>query len=107
MVVGETAAWKATKGIDPLKVAIYVRWSTEDQGDGTTLDIQLEGCKHYILSQGWNFNQELVFIDDNCNTKKELYINGITQTHTKKELVAKESVFELRALLVEGVKIDE
>jgi len=54
-----------------------------------------------------DIKKELVFINDNCNTKKELYINGITQTHTKKELVAKESVFELRALLVEGVKIDE
>ncbi|MBD3839782.1 MAG: hypothetical protein IE878_05270 [Epsilonproteobacteria bacterium] len=51
--------------------------------------------------------KELDFIKENCDIKKELYINGITQTHTKKELVAKESVFELRALLVEGVKIDD
>lgn len=51
--------------------------------------------------------KELQFIKENCDITKELYINGITQTHTKKELVAKESVFELRALLIEGVKIDE
>ena len=51
--------------------------------------------------------KELEFIKENCTIEKELYINGITQTHTKKELIAKESIFELRALLVEGVKIDE
>lgn len=52
------------KNIDPNKVAVSVRWSTEDQGDGTTLQVQLEGCKHYILSQGWNINESLIFIDD-------------------------------------------
>ncbi|MCT7603423.1 site-specific DNA-methyltransferase [Aliarcobacter butzleri] len=54
-----------------------------------------------------DITKELEFIKENCTIEKELYINGITQTHTKKELVAKESIFELRALLVEGVKIDE
>jgi len=54
-----------------------------------------------------DITKELEFINENCDIKKELYINGITQTHTKKELVAKESVFELRALLVKGVKIDD
>lgn len=52
------------KAIDPSKVAIYIRWSTDDQGDGTTLDVQMEGCKHYILSQGWAYAEDLVFIDD-------------------------------------------
>ncbi|WOE68900.1 DNA methyltransferase [Hydrogenimonas thermophila] len=51
-----------------------------------------------------NQEEELEFIKVNCDISKELYINGISQTHTKKELVAKESIFELRALLVEGVK---
>lgn len=50
--------------IDPHKVAIYVRWSTEDQGEGTTLTVQLEGCKHYVLSQDWQVSQDLIFIDD-------------------------------------------
>jgi site-specific DNA recombinase len=46
------------------KVAIYIRWSTEDQGEGTTLDVQLDGCKHYLQSQGWHFHDDLVFVDD-------------------------------------------
>jgi site-specific DNA recombinase len=53
-----------TKSIDPSKVAIYIRWSTDDQGDGTTLDVQMDGCKHYILSQGWDFTADLIFIDE-------------------------------------------
>lgn len=53
-----------SKLIDPDKVAIYIRWSTDDQGDGTTLDVQMEGCRHYALSQGWNVNADLIFIDE-------------------------------------------
>ncbi len=52
------------KTVDPDKVAIYIRWSTDDQADGTTLEVQLEGCKHYVLSQGWIVNEDLIFIDD-------------------------------------------
>lgn len=52
------------KAIDPQKVAIYIRWSTDDQADGTTLDVQLEGCKAYVISQGWAVTDELIFIDD-------------------------------------------
>lgn len=55
---------RMVKTIDPDKVAIYIRWSTDDQGDGTTLDVQMEGCKHYALSQGWNVNDDLIYIDD-------------------------------------------
>jgi len=50
--------------IEPNKVAIYIRWSTDDQGDGTTLDVQMEGCRHYALSQGWEVTADLIFIDD-------------------------------------------
>jgi site-specific DNA recombinase len=50
--------------IDPTKVAIYIRWSTEDQGEGTTLEVQSETCRAYLTSQGWVVNPELVFIDD-------------------------------------------
>jgi site-specific DNA recombinase len=55
---------KLDKPIDPNKIAIYIRWSTEDQSSGTTLETQSEGCKHYILSQGWNINESLIFIDE-------------------------------------------
>jgi site-specific DNA recombinase len=50
--------------IRPERVAIYVRWSTDDQSEGTTLDVQLEGCRHYALSQGWQPTESLTFIDD-------------------------------------------
>jgi site-specific DNA recombinase len=50
--------------IKPDKIAIYVRWSTDEQTGNTTLEVQLEGCKHYIISQGWQVNEELIFIDD-------------------------------------------
>lgn len=50
--------------IRPDRVAIYIRWSTEEQSDGTTLIEQREGCEFYIRSQGWFVNPELVFIDD-------------------------------------------
>ncbi|HEY3367306.1 MAG TPA: recombinase family protein [Symbiobacteriaceae bacterium] len=56
-----------TKSIRPDRVAIYIRWSTEDQGDGTTLAVQQEGCGHYVLSQGWQVTSTLVFIDDGCS----------------------------------------
>lgn len=46
------------------RVAIYIRWSTEDQGEGTTLDVQTEACKAFIISQGWKFREELIFVDD-------------------------------------------
>lgn len=54
-----------------------------------------------------DIQKELEFIKENCDIDKQLYINGITQTHTKKELVAKELVFELRSLLIEGVRLDD
>jgi len=54
----------AQRAIDPTKVAIYIRWSTEDQTEGTTLDVQTDGCSHFVKSQGWIVNPNLVFIDD-------------------------------------------
>jgi len=49
---------------DPGAVAVYVRWSTDDQGHGHTLEIQSESCRHYLLSQGWLFQEHLLFVDD-------------------------------------------
>lgn len=45
-------------------VAIYIRWSTEDQSEGTTLAVQMEACQHYVASQGWRVREDLIFIDD-------------------------------------------
>ncbi|HYG59396.1 MAG TPA: recombinase family protein [Symbiobacteriaceae bacterium] len=53
--------------IRPDHVAIYIRWSTDDQGEGTTLAVQLEGCRHYALSQGWQYSPALLFVDDGCS----------------------------------------
>lgn len=50
--------------IQPDRVAIYIRWSTDDQSDGTTLAVQSEACKHYVQSQGWEVRDDLIFIDD-------------------------------------------
>ncbi|MDR3667851.1 MAG: recombinase family protein [Ignavibacteriaceae bacterium] len=56
-----------TKAIMPNKAAIYVRWSTDEQTDGNTLSIQLGACKHYLNSQGWQVNEDLVYIDEGCS----------------------------------------
>lgn len=50
--------------IDPRKVAVYIRWSTDEQTDGTTLEVQTEGCRHYLASQGWFFSEGLCFVDE-------------------------------------------
>lgn len=52
------------KKTNPDKVAVYVRWSTDEQESGTTLEVQTESCQYYIKSQEWNFNKDLVFVDD-------------------------------------------
>lgn len=46
------------------QVAIYIRWSTEDQSEGTTLAVQHEACTAYVQSQGWTVRADLIFIDD-------------------------------------------
>lgn len=53
-----------TQKIASDKVAIYIRWSTEDQGQGHTLEIQRESCRYYCLSQGWVPRDDLTFIDE-------------------------------------------
>lgn len=36
------------------KTAVYIRWSTEDQGEGTTLQVQRESCLGYCQQQEWD-----------------------------------------------------
>lgn len=50
--------------IEPTKVAAYIRWSTDEQGQGTTLEVQKEACQKFIESQGWEFREDLLFVDD-------------------------------------------
>jgi DNA invertase Pin-like site-specific DNA recombinase len=49
--------------VDPDKVATYIRWSTDDQTNGTTLEVQRDACEYYIKSQGWTFNSSMVYVD--------------------------------------------
>lgn len=49
---------------DLAAVAIYIRWSTEDQGNGTTLQVQQEACFAYCDRQGWSVSSDFVFVDD-------------------------------------------
>lgn len=50
--------------VEKTKVAVYIRWSTDEQTDGTTLDVQLDACRLFVQSQGWLFRDDLVFVDD-------------------------------------------
>lgn len=50
--------------IRPDRVAVYIRWSTEDQSEGTTLEVQQEACRYFVQSQGWAIRKDLEFIDD-------------------------------------------
>lgn len=52
------------KEIGSDRVAIYIRWSTDDQSEGTTLEIQGEACRAYVVSQGWQVRDDLIFVDD-------------------------------------------
>jgi site-specific DNA recombinase len=53
-----------SRDIRPDSVAIYIRWSTEEQGEGTTLEIQRERCSLFVRSQGWMVREDLTFIDE-------------------------------------------
>lgn len=53
-----------TKTLKPKSVAIYIRWSTDEQTDGTTLDVQLERCTLFIRAQGWEVSDDQVYVDD-------------------------------------------
>ncbi|HWI66646.1 MAG TPA: recombinase family protein, partial [Symbiobacteriaceae bacterium] len=50
--------------VDPGRVAVYIRWSTDEQTEGTTLAVQREACEHYVRAQGWQFRDDLVYVDD-------------------------------------------
>jgi len=50
----------------PVKIAAYIRWSTDEQGSGTTLAIQRERLQKFVESQGWELRDELTFVDDGC-----------------------------------------
>ncbi|HYF95817.1 MAG TPA: recombinase family protein [Symbiobacteriaceae bacterium] len=50
--------------IDPNRVAVYIRWSTDEQTQGTTLEVQRDACRHFLQSQGWHFRDDLTFVDD-------------------------------------------
>lgn len=53
-----------SKSVQPDAVAVYIRWSSDEQGEGTTLEVQQERCSLFVRSQGWEVNPELVFVED-------------------------------------------
>ena len=50
-----------------LRAAIYVRYSSENQRDGYSVEYQLEECQNYIQSQGYEFIQS--YIDEAVSGK--------------------------------------
>jgi hypothetical protein len=34
--------------VDKQKVAVYICWATEEQGDGTTLEVQEDACRLFM-----------------------------------------------------------
>ena len=50
-----------------MRVAIYVRYSSENQRDGYSIEYQLEECQKYINEQGWTF--EKAYIDEAVSGK--------------------------------------
>ena len=58
---------RESKAVRPDAVAVYIRWSTDEQGEGTTLDVQRERCSLYVRSQGWNVREDLLYVDEGCS----------------------------------------
>lgn len=54
----------AVRPVGENRVAIYIRWSTEDQGEGTTLAVQLHACRTFVAAQGWQVREDLTFVDE-------------------------------------------
>ena len=50
--------------------AIYIRWSTDDQGTGTTLQEQRETCLRWASERGLTVAPEHIFIDDGISGAK-------------------------------------
>jgi len=48
----------------PNTPAIYVRWSTDEQGSGTTLEEQRQTCLSFLKDRDWPVCDDLIFIDD-------------------------------------------
>ena len=53
-----------SKDIRPDAVAIYIRWSTDEQTEGTTLEVQRERCSLFVRSQGWMVREDLIYVDE-------------------------------------------
>ena len=50
-----------------MRVAIYIRYSSENQRDGYSVEYQLEECKKYISDQNWIF--EKAYVDEAVSGK--------------------------------------
>lgn len=53
------------------QAAVYIRWSTDDQGSGTTLEVQREACLRWALEHGKSVSPAYIFVDDGISGAKE------------------------------------
>ncbi|MDB4896522.1 MAG: recombinase family protein [Firmicutes bacterium] len=51
--------------------ALYIRWSTDDQGTGTTLDVQRDGCLKWAGDRGLTVDPAFIFVDEGVSGAKE------------------------------------
>lgn len=52
---------------------IYMRWSSAEQGKGSTLERQRSDCRKHAAESGWNIHSELV--DDGISAFKGDHVN--------------------------------
>lgn len=53
-----------------IQPAIYIRWSTDDQSTGTTLEVQREGCIKWLASKGLSVTPDFIFVDEGVSGAK-------------------------------------
>lgn len=68
-----------------MSAAIYIRWSTDDQGTGTTLEEQREGCLMWASDRGQTVLPEHIFVDDGVSGANESRpaLNRLNHHHSK------------------------
>jgi hypothetical protein len=75
-------------------VAIYIRWSTDDQGTGTTLDVQRDGCLKWANDHHWRVDPAFIFIDQGVSGAKRGKIDVDTFNDLRTEIEADKGTVE-------------